>query len=84
MRRIGDAFYARQALYGSALAHRTNGELTAALARYVYGSRADAHVAARLADYSRRAAHALVSQDGFERGEIHFPDPEEVHVPAQT
>lgn len=84
MRRIGDAFYARQALYGSALAHGTNGELTAALARYVYGSRADANVATRLADYSRRAAHALVGQDGFERGEIHFPDPEEVHVPVQT
>ena len=84
MRRIGDAFYARQALYGSALAHGTNGELTAALARYVYGSRADAHAATRLADYSRRAAHALLSQHGFEGGEIHFPDPEEVHAPVQT
>ncbi|HEY7246590.1 MAG TPA: ubiquinol-cytochrome C chaperone family protein [Xanthobacteraceae bacterium] len=84
MRRIGDAFYARQAVYGAALAHGTNDDLSAALARCVYRGPGATQAAARLADYSRRAAHALVGQAGFESGEIEFPDPEAIHVPAQA
>jgi cytochrome b pre-mRNA-processing protein 3 len=84
MRRIGDAFYARQRLYGAAFARDTNEDLAEALSRHVYGSSAQAHTAARLADYSRRAAHDLLTQAGFERGEIQFPDPEDVYAPAQA
>jgi len=84
MRRIGDAFYARQALYGAALAHGSDDELSAALRRFVYSGRAEPHTVARLADYSRRAAHVLSSRTGSERGEIQFPYPEDVHAAAQA
>jgi cytochrome b pre-mRNA-processing protein 3 len=84
MRRIGDAFYARQAQYGAALNSPDSAELTSTLARHVYGGHTDAQAPGWLADYSRRAAHNLAAQNGFDRGEIHFPDPEEVHAPAQA
>jgi cytochrome b pre-mRNA-processing protein 3 len=84
MRRIGDAFYARQALYRRALAQAADEEMSAALARHVYGGRAEASSAMRLADYSRRMVDALLSQTQLDRGEIRFPDPEEAHAPAQA
>jgi cytochrome b pre-mRNA-processing protein 3 len=84
MRRIADAFYARQAVYAAALAQGSNEEFGAALARCVYGGHSETHTAVRLADYSRAAAHALLSQDGLARGRVEFPDPDEIHVPAQA
>jgi cytochrome b pre-mRNA-processing protein 3 len=78
MRRIGEAFYGRQATYGAALAAADDEAMIAALARNVFpvGSKQDG--AARLAAYSRRAFEQLEAQDGFERGDIFFPDPEQV------
>src|SRR6516165_9793730 len=70
MRRIGEAFYGRQATYGAALAAADDEAMIAALARNVFpvGSKQDG--AARLAAYSRRAFEQLEAQDGFERGDI--------------
>jgi cytochrome b pre-mRNA-processing protein 3 len=77
MRRIGEAFYGRQATYGAALAAADDQAMIAALARNVFpvGSKQDG--AARLAAYSRRAFEQLQAQDGFERGDIFFPDPKQ-------
>jgi cytochrome b pre-mRNA-processing protein 3 len=78
MRRIGEAFYGRQAAYGAALAATHNEPLTATLARNVFAGSSEGDGAARLAAYSRRAVCALTAQDRFEHGEISFPDPEQV------
>jgi cytochrome b pre-mRNA-processing protein 3 len=90
MRRIGEAFYARQAAYGAALAAPHDGDLTAVLASNVFAGSSDRdgaaklHAArlhaARLATYSRQVLHRLAAQDRFEHGEISFPDPEQVHA----
>jgi cytochrome b pre-mRNA-processing protein 3 len=82
MRRIGQAFYGRQSTYGGALAAPHDEELAAVLARNVYAGSSEREGAARLATYSREALHRLAAQDGFERGEVSFPDPEEVPVHA--
>jgi cytochrome b pre-mRNA-processing protein 3 len=84
MRRIGNAFYGRQGLYGSALACPGNADLTAAITRHIYGGCAELDGAGRLARYSRRAADGLLTQDRFDRGEIRFPEPEEVHATTQA
>jgi cytochrome b pre-mRNA-processing protein 3 len=77
MRRIGEAFYGRQAAYGVALAAPHNEDLAALLGRNVFaGAARDG--AGRLAAYSRQALRQLAAQDGFERGEISFPDPDQV------
>jgi cytochrome b pre-mRNA-processing protein 3 len=70
MRRIGEAFYGRQAAYEGALAAGDPGVLVGALARNVYGSEAGAG-APRLAVYVREAVRHLAAQDGGFR----FPDP---------
>jgi cytochrome b pre-mRNA-processing protein 3 len=80
MRRIGDAFYARQATYGSALAESDNARLLGLLRRNVFAGTLQHDAAERLATYSREAIHLLAKQEGFERGELTFPDPDLVRV----
>ena len=94
MRRIGEAFYGRQAVYRAALAVTRNDPLAAALERNVFAGAlggdgglapvpavAEAMAGARrLACYVREAVVRLAAQDGFERGELAFPDPEQVLV----
>jgi cytochrome b pre-mRNA-processing protein 3 len=80
MRRIGEAFYGRQAAYALAFAPPHNRDLIAAFRRNVFSGRAEIGEVARLASYCRAAARHLSAQNGFDRGEISFPDPEEVQV----
>jgi cytochrome b pre-mRNA-processing protein 3 len=79
MRKIGEAFYGRQAAYGAALAAPDAAPLVAALKRNVFSAQAGTDLgAARLANYVRAVAGQLANQDGraFGRAEITFPDPE--------
>jgi cytochrome b pre-mRNA-processing protein 3 len=75
MRRIGEAFYGRQTAYRAALDEADERRLAAALERAGTGSPG---AGARLATYVRAAAGALAAQDGFERAQLTFPDPERV------
>ena len=77
MRWIGTAFYGRLAAYRAALAAPGDGALAAALERNVFGGAAAGEAAFRLAAYMREAARRLALQDGFVRGELAFPDPEQ-------
>ena len=76
MRRIGEAFYGRQAAYRAALAAPGSGPLAAALQRNVYAEEGELDCAGRLAAYVREAVRGLAAQDGehFGRGELRFPD----------
>jgi cytochrome b pre-mRNA-processing protein 3 len=80
MRRIGEAFYGRQAAYREALAAPDESPLAAALQRNVFAGASEPASAARLARYVREAVRALAAQDGFERAEVAFPDPEQILV----
>src|SRR6516162_6288547 len=72
MRRIGEAFYGRQAAYRVALEAPNDEPLAAALDRNVF------------ADGSApRPALRLAAQDGFERALLAFPDPEQVLLCAR-
>jgi cytochrome b pre-mRNA-processing protein 3 len=86
MRKIGEAFYGRQAAYTAALAAPDLEPLAAALARNVFGSPpGNERGAARLASYVRAAAGRLAAQDGaaFGRAEVSFPNPEDVAVTGE-
>jgi hypothetical protein len=50
------------------------------LQRNVFAGAPEPASAARLASYVREAVRALAAQDGFERAEVAFPDPEQVLV----
>jgi cytochrome b pre-mRNA-processing protein 3 len=79
MRRVGEAFYGRRAAYAAADA----AALAAALGRNVFGVAQPAPAgAARLTAYVAMARTAVAAQDSaaFERGEVSFPDPENVMV----
>jgi len=78
MRRIGEAFYGRQAAYGAALAAPHTESLISVLARNVFAGSPEREGAVRLATYSREALRRLMHQNGFARGEVSFPDPEQV------
>jgi cytochrome b pre-mRNA-processing protein 3 len=82
MRKIGEAFYGRQAAYGAALAAGDSEPLVAVLERNVYGTQAGTlgPGASRLAAYVRAAAAQLANQSGeaLSRAELSFPDPEEL------
>jgi cytochrome b pre-mRNA-processing protein 3 len=82
MRLIGQAFYCRQSAYEGALAAPLDDELAAVLARNVFAGGSERNGPGRLAAYSRQALHSLAAQDGFERGEVSFPDPEQVATHA--
>jgi cytochrome b pre-mRNA-processing protein 3 len=77
MRRIGTAFYGRQAAYRAALAASDDRSLAAALERNVFAGSGGGEAAARLAAYVREADRRLAAQDGFERAQLAFPDPRE-------
>jgi cytochrome b pre-mRNA-processing protein 3 len=76
MRRIGEAFYGRQAAYGLAFAAADDRDLVATLRRNVFSGIAEVHFVVRLASYTRQAVHCLDAQNEFVRGKISFPDPE--------
>jgi cytochrome b pre-mRNA-processing protein 3 len=80
MRKIGEAFYGRQAAYVAALAAPDLAPLTAALARNVLAPTGNERGAVRLACYVRAAAGQLAEQEGeaLGRAELSFPDPEEI------
>lgn len=82
MRRIGAAFYGRQAAYRAALEAPDERALAAALERNVFAGAAGGEAALRLAAYARAAAGRLAAQDGFARGQLVFPDPERVLLRA--
>src|SRR5262249_9486447 len=63
MRRIGEAFYGRQAAYRAALDAPDNGPLAAALQRNVFADGSEPAPASRLAIYVREAARRLAAQD---------------------
>jgi len=83
MRRIGEAFYGRQAAYRAALDAAENEPLAAALQRNVFAGGSERGAASRLAVYVREAVRQLAAQDGFERAQLAFPDPEQVLPPAR-
>ena len=83
MRRVGEAFYGRQAAYGAALAASDAGPLAAALQRNVFAGAADPAGSTRLAAYVGAAAKLLAEQDGFARGKLAFPDLQQVSPPVQ-
>jgi cytochrome b pre-mRNA-processing protein 3 len=87
MRKIGEAFYGRQAVYAAALAAPESDALTAALARNVFGAEPGTVPGAdRLAVYVRAAANQLADQDGqaLAHGELAFPDPAEPAVAGEA
>jgi cytochrome b pre-mRNA-processing protein 3 len=75
MRRIGEAFYGRQAVYREALTSSDSAALAAALARNVLGADAATSGAELLGSYMREAVRRLAAQDdaALGRGEISFP-----------
>jgi cytochrome b pre-mRNA-processing protein 3 len=79
MRRIGEAFYGRQAAYEAAIAAHDRQSLAAALARNVFGqgSGETAAGADRLAAYALEALCDLEAQasDALRGAKIDFPDP---------
>jgi cytochrome b pre-mRNA-processing protein 3 len=84
MRRIGEAFYGRQAAYRAALAAPNvagDDPLASALERNVFAGAAAGDGARRLASYVRAAVTRLAAQDGFGRGKVIFPVPEQVPQP---
>jgi cytochrome b pre-mRNA-processing protein 3 len=78
MRRIGEAFYGRQSAYRRALAASGDDALVGLLLRHVFAGRSEHEAPARLASYTRQALHRLMEQNGFEAGQVSFPDPEQV------
>jgi cytochrome b pre-mRNA-processing protein 3 len=86
MRKIGEAFYGRQAAYGAALAASDPEPLIAALRRNVFAEQAGTDLGAtRLATYVRAAAGRLAAHDGqaLSRAEFTFPDPEGMMVAGE-
>ncbi|MGB7259445.1 MAG: ubiquinol-cytochrome C chaperone family protein [Pseudolabrys sp.] len=81
MRRIGAAYYQGSQAYEAALAAGGVPPLTDAIAATVEAAPTQGRVAAaRLAAYMIEALRELRGQscEGFERGELRFPDPENV------
>src|SRR6202140_3773350 len=86
MRKIGEAFYGRQAVYVAALAAPDPESLIAALARNVFGAPTGTGLgASRLAAYVRATAGRLAGQDRQTLGrvELDFPAPETIVVDAE-
>jgi cytochrome b pre-mRNA-processing protein 3 len=83
MRRIGEAFYGRQAAYCAALDSKDPGMLEAALVRNILGSSEGSD---KLADYARAAVRVLATQDIGElcRGALEFPDPAGILADTET
>jgi cytochrome b pre-mRNA-processing protein 3 len=87
MRKIGEAFYGRQAAYVAALAAPDPDPLVAALERNMFGAQTGTDLGTiRLATYVRAVAGQLAEQDGqaLSRAELTFPDPEAIMVAGET
>jgi cytochrome b pre-mRNA-processing protein 3 len=78
MKKIGGAFYGRAAAYDTALAAQDDGLLTAALARNIFETDADARPVSALAAYVRAAVRELAATpfESLARGELSLPRPE--------
>jgi cytochrome b pre-mRNA-processing protein 3 len=83
MRRIGEAFYGRQAVYRAALDASEDERLAAALQRNVFAGRTQPRVAFWLALYVRESVRRIAAQDQLERAQRAFPDPEQVLLQAR-
>jgi cytochrome b pre-mRNA-processing protein 3 len=82
MRRIGQAFYERQAAYDRALAQPQNGALTALIRRNLFPAAAHAVGPERLATYIRATVAQLDCQVDFDRGALEFADPRQAFLLA--
>jgi cytochrome b pre-mRNA-processing protein 3 len=82
MRKIGEAFYGRQATYRAALVASDQQPLAAALQRNVFAGGSGGAGVDRLAAYVREAVRGLAGQNGFEQAQLAFPDPEQVLLRA--
>ena len=83
MRKIGEAFYGRQAAYGAALGDHDLSTLIGALERNVFGGQPGSQRGAvRLATYVRALVDRLAEQDGeaFSGARVAFPDPQAMMV----
>lgn len=80
MRRVGAAFYGRQAAYREALAREEAEPLLDAVARNVYGGASAPASAGRMAAYIRAAALGLHRQepDALARGQLAWPAPDDI------
>jgi len=78
MRRFGEAFYGRQAVYLAALEATDGSDFENALARNIFQIVGPDQRAARLARYARAALRGLDVQEygSIVRGEVTFPTPE--------
>jgi cytochrome b pre-mRNA-processing protein 3 len=83
MRRIGEAFYGRQAVYRAALDAPDDERLAAALQRNVFAGGTPPGVAFWLALYVREAVRQIGAQNQLERAQLVFPDPEQVLLQAR-
>jgi len=80
MRRIGEAFYGRQAAYRGALELPGDERLTAVLQRNIFAGESERGAAVLLAAYVRETVRRLAANNGFESGQLTFPDPQEVFL----
>jgi cytochrome b pre-mRNA-processing protein 3 len=78
MRRFGEAFYGRQAVYRAALASADGRQLEKAFARNIFGVSGDDDGAVRLARYTRALTRRLDAEgeDVLLAGSAVFPSPE--------
>jgi cytochrome b pre-mRNA-processing protein 3 len=83
MRRIGEAFYGRQAAYRAALDAPGDDRLAATLQRNVFAGGRYPAKAHWLAGYVREAERRLAAENEVERAQFAFPDPEEVFLRAR-
>jgi cytochrome b pre-mRNA-processing protein 3 len=83
MRRIGEAFYGRHAVYRAALDAPDDERLAAALQRNVFAGGTPPGIAFWLALYVREAVRQIGAQDQLERAQLAFPDPEQVLLQAR-
>lgn len=84
MRKVAEVFYGRAKAYEAALSTDDPSELERAIDRNVFGSRASAVGAARLAAYMREAVRRLGAQESawWTPGAVDFPRPEAVAAPV--
>lgn len=80
MRRVGEAFYGRQAIYREAMLGADPDALEGALARNIYAGAATAGEARRLAVYVREAVGRLTVQGAAELAatRLVWPDPDAI------
>lgn len=90
MKRVGEAFYGRQAAYRAALAENDPDVLIAALRRNLYATGPDPvpdHSVARMAAYMRNVVKFLRQEDtlaGLEAGRLIWPDPAGIACSSRT